>query len=86
MELFGSIPSLILALLAIGFNALAGAFSARLSVIFTFVSIALHIALAPVMLLSGCPLSELALVYSASFFAYLLPIFIRKKKGESRDL
>ena len=85
MELFGSVPSIILAFSAIVLNVLAGAFRARLAMIFTFSSIALHVTLAPVMLLSGCPLSELALVYSASFFAYLLPIYI-KKKGEKDDV
>ena len=85
MELFGSIPSIIIACLAIALNALSGSLRARLALIFSLISIALHIALAPVMLLAGCPLSELALVYSASFFAYLLPIYI-KKKGENDDL
>ncbi len=85
MELFGSIPSIIIACLAIVVNALAGIFRGRLSLVLTLVSIALHVALAPVMLLSSCPLSELALVYSATFFAYLLPIYI-KKKGERDDI
>ncbi len=85
MELFGSIPSIIIACLAIALNALAGIFKGRIAFILTLSSIALHIALAPVMLLAACPLSELALVYSASFFAYLLPVYI-KKKGDSRDL
>ena len=85
MELFGSIPSIIIALLAIALNALAGSFRGRIAMVLTFVSVALHVALAPVMLLAACPLSELALVYSLSFFAYILPIYIRKK-GEDRDL
>ena len=85
MELFLSIPSMIIAALAIALNALSGAFGGRKAFIFSLVSIGLHIALAPVMLLSGSPLSELSLVYSVSFFAYLLPIYI-KKKGDRRDV
>ena len=86
MELFGSVPSIIIACLAIALNALAATLRGRWTFALTLASIALHVALAPVMLLSGSPLSELALVYSASFFAHLLPIFIIKKKGEDRDL
>ena len=85
MELFGSIPSIIIACIIIALNVLSFSLRGRWQLVLSLVSIALHVALAPVMLLSGCPLSELALVYSASFFAYLLPIFI-KKKGEDRDV
>lgn len=85
MELFASIPSIIIACFAIVLNVLAAVFKGRVALGLTLLSIALHVLLAPVMLLSACPLSELALVYSVSFFAYLLPIFV-KKKGESRDL
>ncbi len=85
MAIFSSVPSLIIALLIIALNALAPILRGRLSFAITLASIALHIAIAPVMLLASCPLSELALVYSASFFAYLLPIYI-KKKGEKNDL
>ena len=86
MELFSSVPSLILAILIVASSALAGAFAKRLALIFTLCAIALSVAIAPVMLFAACPLSELALVYSASFFAYLLPVYIKKKKGESRDI
>lgn len=86
MELFGSVPSIMIACIIIALNALTPCLRGRLALALSIVSIALHVALAPVMLLSGCPLSELALVYSASFFAYLLPIFIIRKKGEDRDL
>ena len=85
MELFGSIPCILLAIAVIFLNAIAAIFSGRISFVLTLVSLGLHVAIAPVMLLSLCPLSELALVYSASFFAYLLPIYI-KKKGEKNDL
>ena len=86
MALFESFPSLAIAVIIIALNVLAAIFRGRLSFALTAVSILIHVAIAPVMLFALCPLSELALVYSVSLFAYLLPIYIMKKKGEKDDL
>ena len=80
MAIFSSIASLALAILIIALNALASLFGKRFAVFATALSLALHVAIAPVMLLSGCPLAELALVYLVSFFAYILPLYIKGRR------
>ena len=86
MELFASVPCLIIAIIAIALNPLAAIFRGKLSCALTLASLALHVALSFLMLFARWPLAELALVYSISFLAYLLPIYVIKRKGEKDDL
>ena len=84
MALFESIPGLIILIAIVALNVLSRVFRGKVPLILISLSIALHIAIAPVMLFSGCPFSELALVYIFSFFVFTLAVYIAKKKGESK--
>ncbi|MBQ7332812.1 MAG: hypothetical protein IJW38_00510 [Clostridia bacterium] len=86
MALFSSIPSIVILIAIAALNALSGALSGKLSLVFAIISIALHVTIAPIMLFAGCPLSELALVYMLSLFVYLFSCYIARKKGEDRDV
>lgn len=79
MELFSSIPCILIAIAIIALNVAAAITGGKLSFWLTAAGIALHVAIAPLMLFEGLPLSELALVYLISLFAYLLPIYIIRK-------
>ena len=85
MAIFDSSAALVIAVLIIVSNVFSALLSGKLSLIISFISIALHVALCPVMLLSGAPFSELALVFLISFFTFLLTVYIVKARGGGKD-
>ena len=86
MTIFESIPAIVIFVLIIALHVLSRVFSGKPSFVLSLINIALHIAIAPVMLFAGCPFSELALVYSVSLFVHLLCIYVRRKEGHDGDV
>ena len=60
-------------------------FSSKLSRIFTYVNIALHISISPVLLIGGAELSELCFVYMLSLFALVLFVYIKSLISKSDE-
>ena len=83
MVLFGSLPCIAVFILIIALHVLSRIFSGKLSLVFLFLNIALHVLIAPLLLLVGAPFSEITLVYMVSLFVFLLSIYV--KGGDKKD-
>ena len=63
-------------------------FSEKLSRLFACVSLALHVAISPVLLFGGADLAELSFIYMLSAFSVTLSIYVkslRKKSGAGAE-
>lgn len=88
MVIFTQPIPLIILILMTALNVASVLFEGIKAKIYTYVAIALHIAIAPALLFSGAELVELALAYMISLFATVLTAYIKgrvKKRREHKE-